>query len=658
MIQDDLHQPLNGRAWTNVDVQGRLPEPGVRIQDDFHAAVNLDWISKAVIEPGNSSESSFWERMREVESQVKSILEDPSLPDAGPEGALAQGLYRELLDMGRRNELGFQAVMPYVDRIRAVQTLDDMTALLSDDAYLFTATLCSYGAFADKKDSLNNVVYVGCDSFSLSDADEYRDMTPQGERMKAANEGYFAWLLCKAGYGAEEAKKAVSLAFGFEKSVAVHCFGVSAQARDDFSEITYNARTADELAEEAGCFPVMQVLRSAGLSPSCKFVLEEPEWLQAMARLYSEENLDAMKHLMCIRTLRRFAGYLGQDAYDRRAQWNAERMGSEGSKPLDRDAYETVNGLLGMAVGRLYVGRFLASDTKADVEALIERVVATYRERLAAAEWLSVQTREKALEKMGSLIVRVGYPSSWPDYSTLKVPSGASLVDWVICIQRFEYQREAMKVNKPVDREEWLMPPHIVNAYYLPTDNSINILAGILGGVFYDPKAPVEQNMGGIGMVIGHEITHAFDKNGSLYDKDGNLGESWWTDEDRAEFKKRTDRAARYWNNIEVLPGMNVDGDLCAGEIVADLGGLSCMVHIARSMEGFDFARMFRAYARNWRCVGSLQRAEFLLTNDVHPPAHLRTNATVQMVPEFYDCFDVRPGDGMYLDPEDRLSVW
>ena len=164
--------------------------------------------------------------------------------------------------------------------------------------------------------------------------------------------------------------------------------------------------------------------------------------------------------------------------------------------------------------------------------------------------------------------------------------------------------------------------------------------------------------MGGIGVIIGHEITHAFDKNGSLYDKDGNLGNSWWTDTDRAEFKKRTDEVAAYWNGIECVPGINVNGDLCVTEIVADLGGMCCMAQIGHSYDGFDFAAMFQAYARVWRTQESQQLAEYLLANDVHAPAHLRTNGTVQMLDEFQEAFDVQPGDGMWLDAGKRLRIW
>ena len=658
MQQDERHQPRNGTAWVNSDIVGtQLPE-SVRLQDDFHTAVNLEWLRTAEIEPGNSSESSFWERMREVEAQVKEMLADPALGSEGPEGALAQRLYNGMLDMDARNAAGYAEVIPYVERIRQAETLEQLSALLCDDAFLFTTTFASSEVFADKKDSLHNVVYIDRSPLSLSDADEYRHMTEQGKRMKTANDTYFAWLLEHVGFTAEEARDAVGRMFALETDIAQHCFGVADRARDDYDEITYNVRTADELSASARNYPIMGILQSMGFAESNRLVVEQPEWLDGLGALYREERLEDFKAWMAVRAVSRFAGFMDQETYDRTEQWKNERMGSVGSMPLERNAYETVNALLGMAVGRLYVQRYLAPQTKADVEALIDQVVATYHERLGSATWLSAETRRKACEKLDALTVRVGYPTSWPDYASLDIPDSAGLVELAVSIARFENQRERAKVNQPVDREEWLISPHVVNAYYLPTDNSINILAGILGGVFYSPDASREQNMGGIGMVIGHEITHAFDKSGSLYDKDGNLGNSWWTDQDRTEFKRRTDAVAAYWNDIEVLPGLNVDGDLCVGEIVADLGGMTCMTHIGHTIPGFDFAAMYEAYARDWRMVESQPRAEYLLINDVHAPAHLRTNGTVQMLPEFHEAFGVQPGDGMWLAPEDRHEIW
>ena len=661
MKQDDRHQPKNGTAWVNADIAGACADlPTPRIQDDFHTAVNADWLATAQIEPGMSSESSFHERMRQVEAQIKGMLTDPDLVQdshAPREAELIQRLYADLMDRAARNARGFKPVAPFIARIGAVDSLDQLTALLCDDAFLFTSVFCSAGPFADKKDSRMNVVYVDRPGLMLSDADEYKHMSEQGARMKAADDTYFAWLLERAGFNEPQAQAMVADHFALESAMAQACLGMADQARDDYEEITYNARTGAELAAAAGAFPLMGILRAQGLACAHRYVLGEPAWLARMAELYVPARLGQFKAWMTVRTLLRFADVLDKDAYERAARWNNERMGSQGALPLERKSYNQVNGLLGMAVGRVYVDRFLAPETKADVEQLVAQVVDTYHARLAQADWLSPATRAKAAEKLDALTVR-GYPTSWPDYGQLDMPADADLVQQVMAIMRFEAARDAAKVNQPVDREEWLMSPQAVNAYYLPTDNSINILAGILGGVFYDVKAPREDNMGGIGMVIGHEITHAFDKNGSLYDKDGNLGESWWTEADRAAFKERTDAVAAYWNDIEVLPGLNVDGDVCLGEIVADLGGMACMVQIGQGIPGFDFARMFRAFARDWRTIESQQVAEYLLINDVHAPAHLRTNGTVQQLPEFYDAFAVEPGDGMYLAPERRLAMW
>ena len=662
MKQDERHRPLNGTKWINPDIVGALDKDAdYRPQDDFHTAVNRDWLASARIEPGNSSESSFRERMREVEGQVKQLLADDSLEqttDVPKEAHLIQHLYRSLMDMDARDALGFAPVMPYIERIRSVSSLKELTSLLCDDAHLFSSVFCSAGVFADKKDSRNNVVYVGRSSLTLSDADEYRRMSDQGKRMKKANDSFFAWLLEHAGFSEGDAHMAVDDMFRLETDVAAHCLGAADQAWDDFEEITYNPCDLARLEAQAGAYPIAGILHAQGLADSRTFILEEPEWLSGLASLYAPERLGQFKAWMEIRTLLGFSGFLDRAAYDRTEQWRNESVGSVGSMPLDRKAYNAVNSLLGMAVGRVFIDRFFSSDTKRDVEKLIAQVVDTFHERLSHADWLGAETRRKADEKLDALTVRVGYPESWPDYSVLNISDDSDLVGQSVAIARFEAARDAAKVNKPVDRDEWLMSPHAVNAYYLPTDNSINIPAGILGGVFYRANAPREENMGGIGMVIGHEITHAFDKNGSLYDKDGNLGNSWWTDDDRAEFERRTDQVAAYWNNIEVLPGLNVDGDLCVGEIVADLGGMACMAQIGHAIPGFDFAAMFRAYARDWRMVESREMAEFLLINDVHAPAHLRTNGTVQQLDEFCDAFCVSPGDGMYLPPEQRLKIW
>jgi putative endopeptidase len=643
--------------WINSDLVdavagGDVPRP----QDDFHAAINHDWLSTAQMKPGEPSMSAFREQMEEVEQQVKRILADEN-PQSHV-GKLVHRLYTALLDMDARNALGMAPVLGRLERLQRVSTLGELTAFLCDGGWRLTTSLHANEVFADKRDSLNNVVYLGPDSFSLVDANEYRERTAQGDRTKAANDAYQTALLKKVGFDEDAAAGLVEKAFAVESLIATACLGADAPGRDDFEEITYNPLTREELEELCITYPLPSLLDAMEVGSSRKFVLEEPDWLARMNEVYIPENLEGLKALLLVRMLMDAAPFLDQDCSELTEQWRAARLGSQGSRPLEKKAYDLTSALLGMEIGLLYTERYVTDGTVADVEHLIAQVIDTYRARLDETDWLSRETRDKAVEKLDAMTVRVARPKSWPPFEQLDFTDDADLLELTLAIRDFRHACRVEKVNREVDREEWLMSPQQVNAYYLPTDNSINILAGILGGVFYSPDAPIEERMGGIGMVIGHEITHAFDKSGSKYDKHGNLGESWWTDGDRAAFKERTDAVARYWDGIEVLPGKTMDGKLTSGENTADLGGLMCMAAIGHTIPGFDWAAFFAAYARNWRTVESPLLAEFLLTNDVHAPGHLRTNAAVQQLPEFHEAYGVRPGDGMYLPPEMRLKVW
>jgi putative endopeptidase len=289
---------------------------------------------------------------------------------------------------------------------------------------------------------------------------------------------------------------------------------------------------------------------------------------------------------------------------------------------------------------------------------MVGEAVAVYRNRWKHTDCWRGYPRGR-IEKLDSLKIRVAYPDdgSLYDYSDLDFPEEAGLIEDVLAIRDKNRAQNVEKAKAEIDSDMWMTAPQTVNAYYLMTDNSINIPAGILGGDFYDPEGTDAEQMGSIGVVIGHEITHGFDTSGSQYDKDGNLN-NWWTDEDHAAFEERTDKVSAYFSKLEVLPDVYVDGDLTIGETVADLGGLSCMLEIAKGTEGFDYEDFFTSFARVWKNQTLPNVLEMLVQTDSHPPGYIRTNATVQQVQEFYDTFGVGEGDGMYLAPDERLSVW
>lgn len=649
-------------SWVNSDitapgdVSGK-PSP----RDDFHFAENYEWLQAAKIKIGESYVSSFSERSDEVEEEIRALLADDSIK--GHEAVLTRRFYRMLLEWDERDRMGTEPVMPYIARIEKIKTMDDLTAYLTDaDDPHFGSLLMRAGVTPDGRDATNETVTIWPSSLLLSNANDYRVAKLGGpaKRCKDANDVFIVKLLKKAGYEAERAKAMNDAVFRIEKKLSAKSMGTEELRMPEARRACYNVRTRKELAAASANFPLVAILDSLGYGESREFVLREPEWLKNINEVYVQENLEDIKCLLIARTLFSNANMLDREARG----WAAERtnsiMGSSGSIPDETYAYEMLKTLLDEPLGRVYAEKYADPAVKERIEALIHKVVDYYREMLRKEEWLSKKTREKAIAKLDALTVRAAYPEKWEDFSELDFKdhaAGGSLTEAAAAILRFERKRDAKLVNTKVDKSKWITSPQTVNAYYLPSDNSINIPAGILGGVFYPKDGKTEGLLGGIGMVIGHEITHAFDTNGSQYDENGNML-NWWTEEDKKKFDARAKAISDYFSTLDAMPGIKVNGKMVLSEAIADLGGLSCMTVIARGIEGFDFPKFFGAYAKVWRSRATKEFEEYITKEDVHPRSFLRTNVNVQQLQEFYDAFGVRPGDGMYLAPEKRLALW
>ncbi|XCC63566.1 M13 family metallopeptidase [Christensenella massiliensis] len=502
---------------------------------------------------------------------------------------------------------------------------------------------------------------MGPPSFSLSDADEYKSITDVGQRKKDAEEVMFKKLLARAGYSEEEAAGLWEAFFALETEIAQASIGNAEGASADIRDKAYNPKSAAELAELSPDFPLMEILKPYTDGGVDRFILTEPEWLAKMNELYTEENVEGFKAWLIYQTLTGTAGMLDQECLDIMTEYSGAAVGNAQMElPTEQLAYEMCSALFDMAIGKLYVESYVTEETKRDVTELVNDAVAVYRQRLEENEWLGDETKERALEKLDTLKVRVAYPDDWSlyDYSDYALPEDGGIIDDILAVREKAQSKKVDRAKAEIDKDLWMTAPQTVNAFYQPTDNSINIPAGILGGDFYDPNGTVEQQMGSLGIIIGHEITHGFDSNmGSLYDKDGNLS-NWWTEEDRAAFKERTDKVGAYYAGIEVLPGKYVNGEYTIGETVADLGGMSCMLELAKGIDGFDYQTFFESWAKVWKLQESEETAEYMLQIDTHAPGYLRANVNVQQFQEFYDAFGVEEGDGMYLAPEERLSVW
>ncbi len=651
-------------GWIVSDIAGSVTaDMNISVKDDFHAAVNKDWLSSSTIPSDKPQISTFTDRGDEVTEEILILLNDKT--QTSHEAKLAQQMYHDYIDMDTRNALGMTPVLPLVADIQNIKTLADLTAYLTSDTDKIAGVPMTIAVMSDFKNSTQNAVYIGAPTLSLKDMDEYRNITPSGERQKAAKAVAFQKLLVRAGYTEEETAKTLEAFSKLESDIASVCDGSSASLVPGYQDKIYNPVSTRELKELSPVFPITEFLQPYTDAGVDRFILAEYDWLAKMNELYTEENVEGFKALLLYDTLLDSVLILDQECMDIWEEYVSSVTGSSLHIDLNQTAYEKTSNLLTMAVGKMYADAYVQPKTKQEVEALITKVVSVYRTRLQNTSWLGEETRNKAIEKLDALKVRVAYPDDWSlyDYTDITLKSkeeGGSLLGNIMAVTEKNWKQSIKKAVTEIDSNMWLTaqaPPQTVNAIYYYPDNSINIPAGILGGDFYDPKASEEKMMSTIGMIIAHEITHGFDTGGSQFDKDGNL-KNWWTPEDRAAFENRTAKVAGYFDRFEVEPGVFVNGQRTIGETVADLGGLSCMMEIAAGMENFDYEAFFTGYAGLWKVQEYPNILEMLTRTDAHPPGYLRTNAIVQQVQEFYDTFGVTEKDGMYLAPEDRFAVW
>jgi len=650
----------SGTKWIVSEIAGNVTaDMELSPQDDFHASMNQEWLAEDHL-GGAMQASTFSERAQEVQNQVIGLIGDET--QTSHEAKLVQKFYNDYMDMDARNALGMEPVIPMIERIQEIETLDDLTAYLTADDGKLAGPPLSIEVAPDWKDSTRNMVAIETPSFSLSDADEYESLTEVGKRKKAAMEVKLQKLLARVGYTDEEAAGIIEAFFGMEGKIAAVSMGEAEFLDDNWKESAYNIMTAEELAKLSPDFPITDFLKPYTDAGVDRFMLMEPEWLAGMNEIYTEENVEEFKAWLLCRTLDAAAMFLDQECLDAALEYTGSAIagGAVEPPPPEQLGYDLCNSTLDMAVGRMYAENYVTPETKQSITEMVDEAVAVFRKRLENNDWLGEETRANAIEKLDSMKIRVAYPDDWSlyDYSDLSFPEGGGIFDDLLAVRQRNQHLGVKKANSPVDANVWPKPPQDVNAYYSANDNSINIPAGILGGDFYDAESSVEEQMGGIGtMVIGHEITHGFDSQGSAFDKDGNL-RNWWMEEDRAAFRERTDKVAAYFGSIETLPELYVDGNLTVTESVADLGGMSCMLEIAKGIEDFDYEAFFSAFAKIWKTQEAPETFEYALQMDEHPPGYVRTNATVQQFQEFYDAYGVTEGDGMYIAPEDRLAVW
>lgn len=645
-----------GNPWICSDLQENLTSDLTLSKvDDFHLYVNYDWASTAKIPEGYTGYGVHTMVYEETIEKATKILKDDSLE--GHDAELIQSFYNNFLDWETRDALGVTPAQAKVDEILSIDSIEEYSKFICDPE----RTKCVAGPVGlinelDLYDSTTYVTTVGFNGFILGDAAEYKKRTEQGDRYYEGLLSLHKAMFGRFGYSEDDAKKMFDEVIEFEGKVAESSLTSADYMSVDIYDKIYNVYTLDELENLAPNLPLKELAENYGYGETNKVIVYEPKQLERLNELYTEENLEALKAYSLVRYLRVMSRWLDNEALDANFAAANILFGSEGRQPDEELAFSFVREYLTVPMDRAYVEYYDCSEMKERITKVCEEVIESYREVISNEEWLSEETKETALEKLDTMKINAVYPEKWDDYSNLDF-TGLSLVESVEALTDFYMAMDAENTNGSPDPEIWDVDILEANASYYALDNSITIYVGILGDSYYYDGISDEELYGGIGVCIGHEVSHAFDTNGAQFDKDGNY-EFWWTDEDYKAFKNRADKLIKYFNKMTAWKGEHIRGENIQTEAIADMGGMKAVLNIADDMEGFDYDKFFTAYSKSWCDIESRETAYSMLTQDVHPLNYLRVNAVVQQFQEFYDTYDVKEGDGMYLAPEDRVAVW
>ena len=656
---------VDAATWVDSDVQQfvQVVDPP-RLEDDFHLYVNLDWMLHTELPAGYPSYDPITERSIEVDGQIAALLSNPEKetdPALIHDQELVQKYYQMWMDWDSRNQLGIEPLKERLAPLMEVQTLEELTDYLAKPETAISATeLLQCDVSMDWNNADYYAVYVMPVDLIFGDSMYYGLMTEEDALAEPYYDKVIRHILVDLGYSDEEATDILKRCFAFEQDIAEYIMTTEEQSARDAIIKENNPRTLDELEAEAGDFPIREMLAAYGADTSKTYILTEPEWLSAMDVLYDEDYVENLRDYLICYTAQDYATLLDRATYDVYYEVINGISGAQGTKSDEKSASDAVNTFLPMQMGRLYADRYVTDETKSEVTALTNEIIDEYRVMLMEETFLSEETRKSAVKKLDNLQLRIAKPDKWEDDSTLDFKGGdegGNLLSAQDQVGAYWVERMRSRVNQKVDRDIWTSKIQQVNAFYDPSQNSITICGGILGGSLYDASMTHEELFANVGDTVAHEISHAFDTTGAQFDEKGNL-RNWWTEEDQKAFAQRADKLAAYYDKIEPFQDVNCVGSQIEGEAIADLVAMKILLRIAAKEAGFDYDKFFRTFSETWKTITTIQTEYYTLSQDTHPLAYLRVNAVVQQFDEFYDTYGIKKGDGMYLAPDQRLVVW
>lgn len=650
--------PASNWVWSELK-ENISEETPTDPRQDFHLYANKEWILENEIPAGYASYSHYQARQTDVDNEFLSLLTDETLTSDLAKSI--QSMYQTILNWEERNRIGYAPVEEELEIIESIENIDEFFSYITDTSVSYPDPLFSYYVSADLEDSTKNIFYVGQKNLMLGDAAEYSERTSNGQLSYDTISSIFKYMMERMGRSEEDAASILENVLELESKFAAASYTTEEYYAEDIIDRLLNKMTVDEFVALCPNYPMMDVLKSIEMDQTQIINVEKPEYFKALNDIVTEDNLQALKDLYILKTVYNSYSCLDEETYRTCTNLANELYGIEGTLSDEEMARDAVKEIMPIQCQQLYVEVYGSEEKRELITQMCQQVIDTYAEMLQNNDYLSKETIEKAVEKLNAIKIHSLYPDKWPDVSSCDF-TNMSYLDALTANDNFLIKYNLAKDGTNVDKEIWIDIDGLsvldCNAFYNPYDNSINMIMGMMGAPFYRDDMSIEELYASLGAFwIGHEVSHAFDSLGSQYDKDGNYM-NWWTEEDRAEFDARIVKLDEYLSAIEVGDGNFVKGTNVDTEMVADYTGLQCALKMAEKIEDFDYDKFFTTYANMNASIATKNDEISLLLTDSHPLNYLRTNVPVQQFEEFYQTYDVKEGDGMYLAPEDRLLVW